>query len=271
MSIRVANFDGTFVELAQPAERIVSLVPSESETLHYLGAEDKIVGITKFCEKPWSQFKAKEHVGGVKDPDVDRIRELEPDLILCNKEENEKDAVEELREIAPVHVSFVVKVDEAARLIADLGALTGCGDKAQEMVAQIARGRETVMGAKADYTFRRVLHLVWKDPYMTVSQDTYIYDLLMQAGLTPVIPRIQKRYPMIDADFIREYEPEAVFFPDEPYKFKFGDIDEFREEFADLACVRNDGLYKIDGATVTWFGYRTTLAFDYIAKVMRLP
>lgn len=271
MSIRVANFDGTFVELAQPAERIVSLVPSESETLHYLGAEDRIAGITKFCERPWSMFKAKTRVGGPKDPDVDRIRELEPDLILCNKEENEKDAVEELREIAPVYVSFVVKVDEAAQLIADLGALTGCGENAAEMVAQIAQGRETVAGAKADYTFRRVLHLVWKDPYMTVSRDTYIYDLLTQAGLEPVVPRIRKRYPMIDGDFIRECNPEAVFFPDEPYKFKFSDIDEFREEFADLACVRNDGLYKIDGATVTWFGYRTTLAFDYIAKVMRLP
>ncbi len=271
MRIRVANFDDTFVELAQPAERIVSLVPSESETLHYLGAEDQLVGITKFCERPWSMYKKKTRVGGPKDPDIDLIRELEPDLILCNKEENEKDVVEELREIAPVHVSFVVKVDEAAQLITDLGALTGCSEKAEEMVAQIAQGRETVAGAKADYTFRRVLHLVWKDPYMTVSRDTYIYDLLTQAGLTPVIPPIQKRYPMIDADFIREYDPEAVFFPDEPYKFKFSDIDEFREEFADLACVRNDGLYKIDGATVTWFGYRTTIAFDYIAKVMRLP
>ncbi len=271
MSIRVANFDGTFVELAQPAERIVSLVPSESETLHYLGAEDKVVGITEFCVHPWSMYKKTTHVDGPKNPNIERIRWLEPDLILCNKEENEKDAVEELREIAPVHVSFVVKVDEAARLIADLGALTGCGDKAQEMVAQIAQGRETVMGAKADYTFRRVLHLVWKDPYMTVSRDTYIYDLLTQAGLEPVVPRIKRRYPMIDGDFIRECDPEAVFFPDEPYKFKFSDIDEFREEFADLACVRNDGLFKVNGATVTWFGYRTTLAFDYIAKVMRLP
>jgi ABC-type Fe3+-hydroxamate transport system substrate-binding protein len=271
MSIRVANFDGSFAELARPAERIVSLVPSESETLHYLGAEDKIVGITEFCVRPWSMYKTTTHVDGPKDPNIERIRWLEPDLILCNKEENEKDAVEELREIAPVHVSFVVTVEEAAQLIADLGALTGCGKKAKQMQAQIARGRKTVAGAKADYTFRRVLHLVWKDPYMTVSPDTYIYDLLTQAGLEPVVPRIKKRYPMIDEDFIREYDPGAVFFPDEPYRFTFSDIDEFREQFAELSCVRNDGLFKVDGATVTWFGYRTTVAFEYIAKVMRLP
>jgi len=246
-------------------------VPSISETLHYLGAEEQLAGITKFCEKPWSQFKAKEHVGGVKDPDVDKIRWLKPDLVLCNKEENRREDVEALREFAPVHVSYVVDVEGAERLLADLGVLTGRRAPAREMVRSIERSRQAAQRAEPEYVFHRVLHLVWKDPYMTVSPDTYIFSVLTAAGLTPVVPRIKRRYPMIDEDFIRESDPEAVFFPDEPYRFSFEDIDEFRERFSGLACVQRDGLYKLDGATVTWYGYRTTLAFDYLAKVMRLP
>ncbi len=170
-----------------------------------------------------------------------------------------------------MHVSYIVTVQEAAQLLADLGMLTGHEAGALEMVQQIERGREAVARAKPDYAFRRVVHLVWKDPYMTISPETYIYDVLKLAGLEPVVPNIPRRYPLIDESFFRESDPEAVFFPDEPYKFTFADIDEFRKKFADLSCVRNDGLYTLEGATITWYGYRTTLAFDYIAKVMRLP
>ncbi len=270
MGVSAANFDGTAVKLRRPARRIVSLVPSISETLHYLGAEAQLIGLTKFCEKPWSQFKAKERVGGVKDPDVEKIRWLKPDLILCNKEENEKEVVEELRELAPVHVSYVVDVDGAERLLSDLGALTGHASEAKAMIERIEQGRKRAPKLARNFVFKRVAHLVWKDPYMTISPDTYIYQVLSEAGLEPVVPRIQQRYPRVDEDFFREFEPEAVFFPDEPYKFTFEDIDEFRAQFAGLACVRHDGLYKLDGATVTWYGYRTTLAFEYIARVMRL-
>jgi len=270
MSVSAASFDGTTVKLRRPAQRIVSLVPSISETLHYLGAGTQLVGLTRFCEKPWSQYKAKERVGGVKDPDLEKIAWLKPDLILCNKEENRKDVVEELRELAPVHVSYVVDVGGAERLLADLGVLTDHREQAQAMVQQIEAGRKRAPELARNFIFRRVAHLVWKDPYMTISPDTYIYQVLREAGLEPVVPRIQRRYPQVDDDFFREFDPGAVFFPDEPYKFTFGDIDEFRERFADLACVQHDGLYKVDGATITWYGYRTTLAFDYIARVMQL-
>jgi iron complex transport system substrate-binding protein len=269
MAVRVESMCG-MVELERPARRIVSLVPSVTETLFHIGAQRQIAGITKFCERPWELFKKKPRVGETMKPDIDRIRDLRPDLILCGRDDNRKEDVAELREIAPVHVSAVDSVAQAGELIIALGVLTGHEAHAQKLAAKIPATVKRAQKASAGYAFRRVLHLVWKEPYLAPTQGTYINELLVQAGLSPVAPRSSLRFAIADDEFIRDASPEAVLFPDEPHRFTYEDIGEFAAKFADLPCVMHDGLYKIEGAMTSWYGYRTTLALDYLARVMRL-
>jgi iron complex transport system substrate-binding protein len=252
MAVRVESMCG-MVELERPARRIVSLVPSVTETLFHIGAQRQIAGITKFCERPWELFKKKPRVGETMKPDIDRIRDLRPDLILCGRDDNRKEDVAELREIAPVHVSAVDSVAQAGELIIALGVLTGHEAHAQKLAAKIPATVKRAQKASAGYAFRRVLHLVWKEPYLAPTHGTYIYD-----------------FAIADDEFIRDASPEAVLFPDEPHRFTYEDIGEFAAKFADLPCVMHDGLYKIEGAMTSWYGYRTTLALDYLARVMRL-
>jgi ABC-type Fe3+-hydroxamate transport system substrate-binding protein len=269
MGVRVESCGG-IVELEHPARRIVSLVPSISETLFHIGAQRQIAGITKFCERPWELFKKKPHVGETMKPDVDCIRELRPDLILCGRDDNREEDVRELREIGPVHVSAVDSVARAGELIIALGVLTAHEKHAQKLAAKIPAAAKRAQKASAGYAFRRVLHLVWKEPYLAPTRGTYIYDLLVQAGLEPVAPRSSLRFAIADDEFIREASPEAVLFPDEPHRFTYEDIGEFAAKFADLPCVTREGLYKIEGTMTSWYGYRTTLALDYLARVMTL-
>ncbi len=269
MGVQAESMCG-IVRLERPARRIVSLVPSVTETLFYICAQRQIVGITKFCERPWELYKKKPHVGETRKPDIDRIRDLRPDLILCGRDDNREEDIAELRGIAPVHVSAVDSVAQAGELIVDLGVLTGHDKTAQKLAAKIPAGIARAQKVAECYAFRRVLHLVWKEPYLAPTQGSYIYDLLVQAGLEPVAPRSDLRFAIADDEFIREASPEAVLFPDEPHRFTYEDIGEFAAKFADLPCVAHDGLYKIEGAMTSWYGYRTTLALDYLARVMRL-
>jgi len=270
--IVVTNFDGSELALPHPAERIISLVPSETETLYYLGAEERLIALTDYCIHPPSLFKKRTRVGGPKDPKLERIRDLEPDLILANKEENTREAVDELRAIAPTFVSEVVTLDDAKALISALGTLTDSAAKASELCASIENTRRRFAEHPPDFAFRRALYLVWKEPYRTISEQTYIYNLLSAAGLSPLaFPQLPSRYPELPPEVIAESGAELVIFPDEPHNFTYSDIQEFSEQFPELPAVANHALFKVDGATLCWYGYRTTYALDYIASFMMQP
>ncbi len=270
-SVSVQNFDGTTVTLEKPCERIVSLVPSETETLYELGAGDRVVGITDFCVRPWSFYKTKVRVGGTKTPNFTRISWLAPDLILCNREENTERAVARLRDVAPVHVSYPTDIEGAKEVVLALGRLTDCEARALEINSEID---ESLHRAETSFPIlggKSVLYLIWKSPYFTISPDTYIYDVLTKAHLIPILFRSEGRYPKLTDEDVEGCGAEVVMFPDEPYNFTYSDIEEFRQRFPDLPAVRNDCLFKIEGANVCWFGYRTSLALDYLIYCLNLP
>ncbi len=114
---------GREVILEGVPKRIISLVPSQTELLCYLGLEASIVGITKFCVHPENLRKEKKIVGGTKNVHFDRIRDLSPDIILCNKEENTLEMVLELEKIAPVHISNVISLEDTYQLISQYGEI----------------------------------------------------------------------------------------------------------------------------------------------------
>lgn len=271
MPIKVFNFDGSELIVDKPCERIVSLVPSETETLYEIGAAEKIVGITYFCVRPWSFYKSKTKVGGTKNPNIERIKELSPDLILCNREENTKDCVQKLREIAPVHISFPRTFEEAKEVVFALGQLTDCQERAEAINMKIDESLAWAQETFPALAGRSVLYLIWKSPYRTIGRNTYVYDVLTKAHIFPIEFPEESRYPEISDEAIESSNAQIVMFPDEPWQFTYSDIEEFRQKFPDLPAVKEHALFKIEGAFVSWFGYRTSLALEYLIHCLNLP
>lgn len=235
------------VDLAAPPRRVASLVPSLSETVHALGAADRLVAVTEYCVAPPDGFPDAERVRGTKNPDTARIIELEPDLVLANLEENRERDVRRLREAGlTVHVSYPRTVDDAARTVADLGDLLGSERAAGAIVDRILAARDRVARERPDPPIP-VLCPIWRRPWMALGEGCYAADLLATCGLE-TRPRTGERYPRIDPDALRR-EVAAVLLPSEPFPF----TDDHRADFADWDVP----VELVDGALLTWHGPRT--------------
>lgn len=238
---------GTPVASAGPQARFVSLVPSISELLHRLGAADRVIGVTTFCTAPPEGFRQARRVRGTKNPDVDAIVELRPDLVFANLEENRERDVAALRDAGvPVHVSYPRDVDGARRTVADVAAIVGLTERARPIVADLDAARSGAARRRPERPVR-CLCAIWRDPWMAVGASTYAGALLEECGLT-VRPVSEETYPEVALDGVLE-EVEVVLLPDEPYAFTGQDAGELRDRGARVRLV--------DGAALTWHGTRT--------------
>jgi len=181
------------VAIPFPPQRIVSLVPSQTELLHALGLENEVVGITKFCVQPKEWHQTKERIGGTKNINLQKLRSLRPDLVIANKEENTREQVEELAKEFPVWISDVNNLADALSMINSLGEITGKQQTANELLSAI---KIAFAQLQTLHPTPRVAYLIWKDPYMTIGGDTFIHHLLQQAGFQNVFASRQ-RYPVI--------------------------------------------------------------------------
>lgn len=258
MTIRVTDDLGVDLEVPDEPQRIVSLVPSLSETLWWLRAADRVVGVTDHCTAPPHGFPAAERVRGTKNPDVDAIVALAPDLVLANQEENRRLDVERLRGAGvAVYVTAPSSVPDAARMLADVGALVGAAKAGHGLAQSIERALEI---KRADERAPLSAFVpVWRDPWMATGTGTYAADLLRWCGFR-VLPDTP-RYPEVDLAEVRGLDPDVVLLPDEPYAF--GDAD--RAVFTDWrARVR-----RIDGTQLTWYGPRTPYAISELTRLHR--
>lgn len=254
----VTDATGTAVLAEGPARRIVSLVPSISETLSALGVAERVVGLTTFCVRPAGAFPHAARVRGTKNPDVDAIVALRPDLVLANLEENRESHVGVLREAGvTVHVSHPRSVEEAARCVRDLGALVGRGDRARVLADSVLHAAEEV-AADAPPPLP-VVCPIWRDPWMVVAGGTYAADLLRTVGFQ-TIPRDARRYPEVALGALRG-DAGAVLLPSEPYEF----TDRDRAVFSGWEVP----VRLIDGELLTWHGARTPAALRYLAALRR--
>ncbi|HJQ39796.1 MAG TPA: helical backbone metal receptor [Thermoanaerobaculia bacterium] len=226
--------------------RVVSLVPSLTETLFDLGAGDSVVGITDFCIFP--EDLQLPRVGGTKNPHIEDIRTLKPDLVYMNYEENLRKHADAISEFARVHVSEPKSVDDVAALIAELGELHGQRERAAELVRELENEREQMK--KKHFTFACA---IWKKPWMWCGGDTYVSSLVECAGGVNVL-REEKRYPAVD---IQNIEADVVFLPDEPYAFTRDDA----------AAIPN-AIGPFPGHLFTWHGTRTILGLRFLRDVI---
>lgn len=240
-------------------QRIVSVVPSQTELLFDLGVNEEIVGITKFCVHPADKVNHKTRVGGTKTLNLSQIRALQPDLILANKEENTRAQIEELKQQYPVHVTDMTTLTDALMMIREVGALVGKGPQAQTLAQQIKTNFQSI----ADSSVRSgltVAYLIWRNPYMVAASDTFIHAMLDVAGFQNAFAN-RTRYPEITADDLQTARPDLIFLSSEPYPFAEKHIAEFRQ-LCPSAIAR-----VVDGEMFSWYGSRLLQASDYFRNL----
>jgi len=239
-----------------PARRIVSLIPSITEILFAIGAGDRVVGCTIYCTEPPEGVATKTRVGGEKNPRLDVIRQLDPDLVIANVEENVREHVDTLRAWGiPVHVTYPRTVADGIRLVGELGALLDVAERAREIEAELQARYDQVRSASAGRPPRRVFCPIWRRPYMTINRDTYVHDILAVSGGANVFGDESRRYPEIALEQVAAADPEVILLPDEPYRFRRAHVADF-DPFPGLPAVRNGRIHLVDGKLLSWYGPR---------------
>ena len=243
----------TVNELKLKPKRIISLVPSQTELLHYLELDTETIGITKFCIHPkeWHQNKIK--IGGTKTINQKKIQELQPDLIIANKEENVKEQIEALAEHFPIWLTDVNNFEDALKMIFDIGMITDKITEATFLIDQLRKDFEQISTPK---TIKRAVYLIWKDPYMTIGGDTFINDMLHKAGVQNMFQN-QKRYPEVSIKQIQDSGCEIVLLSSEPYPFKEKHLMELQIQ------LPNCKIALINGEIFSWYGSRLLKSVAY--------
>jgi ABC-type Fe3+-hydroxamate transport system substrate-binding protein len=263
--------DATGVALASssPPRRIVSLIPSTTETLCALGLADALVGITVYCREPRHVVATKTKIGGEKDPDLERIRSLAPDLVVANIEENVRAHVETLRSWnIPVWVTYPRTVLESLRMIAELGTVTGTTARADAILAELTPLYERVRADAATRPPVRVFYAIWRGPYMTINRDTYIHDMLATCGAANVFADHPERYPTITLDEVAARRPDVILLPDEPFRFRAVHLQDFAP-YANVPAVADGRVRLVDGKPFSWHGPRIADALRTLPDVFR--
>ncbi len=255
---------GKTVRLENIPRRIVSLVPSQTELLHDLGLNEEVVGITKFCVHPQHWFETKTRVGGTKTLDIEKIKSLDPNLIIVNKEENVKDQVKELSKYFPVYISDVNCLEDAVQMIKDIGILVGKAEAAnsiaEKIVGSFSQLRTT--GNKL-----RVCYLIWRKPYMTAGGDTFISDMMERCGFQNIFKE-QKRYPQIEIDQLTSNGCEVILLSSEPFPFRQKHVDEIRNQITNNKLqIKEPEIMLVDGEMFSWYGSRLLLAVGYFRQL----
>ena len=239
--------------------RIVSLVPSQTELLYSLGLNNEVAGITKFCIHPESWFRSKPRIGGTKNVHIDRVHSLQPDLVIANKEENVKEQVETLAEQYPVYISDVNNLDDACAMIRDIGAMTGTTEKAAALATTIQTSFQALTPLSPAL---RTAYLIWKNPYMTIGNDTFIHYMLSRCGLQNVFSD-HTRYPAVTAEELQAANCEVLLLSSEPYPFRQQHIDELQEQ---LPLTK---IMLVDGEMFSWYGSRLLQAPAYFDELLK--
>ena len=235
-------------------QRIISLVPSQTELLVDLGLGDRIVGLTKFCVHPKGFKQSKTIVGGTKNFHFDKIDELKPDLIIGNKEENFQEGIEALAEKYPVWMSDILNLEDAFAMMRGIGEITGTFSKAEELVAKIQNDLKIDIAYKGS-----ALYLIWKDPIMVAGKNTFIDAMLHKAGFRNLME--VSRYPEVGLEEINSLKPDFLLLSSEPFPFKEKHIAEFQKLFPDAR------IHIVDGEIFSWYGSRLKYAAEYFKNM----
>ncbi len=275
---RVVDAIGRMHALARADARIVSLVPSITELLFDLGVGDRLVGRTGFCIHPKDSIKTVPKVGGTKSVDIERVRELAPTHLIVNIDENEKSTVDQLANFVPnVIVTHPLGPLDNLSLYRLLGGIFGRESRAAELCEAFQKVYSNAVGACAELPRERVLYLIWKSPWMTVSRDTYVSRTLAAVGWDTVEIESKDRYPKIELTPALLASLDRILLSSEPYAFRERDLDEVRQmiaagsnDFVPTPMEEPDSrvtVSLIDGEMTSWYGSRAIKGMKYLSRL----
>jgi ABC-type Fe3+-hydroxamate transport system substrate-binding protein len=250
---------GRTISLREKPTRIISLVPSQTELLYDLGLDEEVVGITKFCVHPKEWFQSKTRVGGTKKIDFEKIKSLQPDLIIGNKEENEEEQIRELMKHYLVWMSDIKTLEDALDMINRIGELVVKKDKALELIRDIKINFQSLLPYSL---FPSTAYLIWREPIMTVGTDTFIHDMLKRCGFKNVFTD-KKRYPEVSEKELQDANPNLILLSSEPYPFKEKHIAAFQSLCPDAKVM------TVDGEMFSWYGSRLLKAPGYFKGLIQ--
>lgn len=252
MKKEITDHLGRKITYEYPPKRMISLCPGITETLFEIGLENEIVGRTRYCKYPEAAQEVPA-VAGTKDLKLEKIHEVKPDLIIMEKEENTKEMVETLEQHYPVYVAEVQTIDDAYRMITDMGQLTDRKQEADSLADSIRSAFAELPALPA----ARVAYVIWKKPYMAAGRDTYINSLLQRIGLITPFAESPDRYPAVTEEQFKEAKLDLVLLASEPYPFKEKQQKEFQEMLPGTA------IQLIDGE-MFWYGARMLKSARYL-------
>lgn len=299
---------GRTVFVPEIPKRIVSLCPSQTETLFALGLGSRVVGRTRFCVHPVPEIEAVPRIGGTKTLKLERVREAQPDLIIGEKEENTREMVEELEQEFPVFVMDVVDVASALRMVRDMGMLCGVPEKGTALAEEIASALEAVkvmfrLNERAKDLPLKVLYFIWRDPWMVAGGNTFIDSILTDVlGFENLGRQFEGRYPVLLEEAIRDSGADLILLSSEPYPFATshiseldritgitsrgpehsagkhgkGNVQETEGEQRKDTAVQESGsgsenILLVDGELFSWYGARMLEAPAYFKSMKALP
>lgn len=240
----------------QEPVRLVSLVPSLTQTLCDAGLEHRVVGVTKFCIHPENIRKDAQIIGGTKNPRIEDIILLKPDLILANKEENRREDIELLQKDFPVYTTDIKTMDDFALFCRDMAGLfphsgfESIGESADNVIRHPYQGQKL-----------KVCYLIWKEPYMTIGGDTFIHHMMEHHGFKNIFSH-HLRYPEILVQDMNQSQADFVFLSSEPYPFKEKDVQELS------ALLPSKKVIYVDGEMFSWYGSAIPKAHDYLRNLL---
>lgn len=237
---------GREVVLPQMPKRIICMVPSITELVSYFEMDVEVVGITKFCIYPSAWFQIKERVGGTKNIDIQKVKSLQPDLIIGNKEENTKIDIEALMEIAPVWMSDVNSLDDSFDLISSLAEIFNKEEKGQTLIEDL---KNYFNSHASEGAGKSVLYFIWHSPGFVAGKNTYIDSYMSAIGYQNCVT--SKRYP--ESNTLKSLDPDVVLLSSEPFPFNEGHVAFYKDLFP------NAEIKLVDGERYSWYGIRTLL------------
>ncbi len=278
-------------------ERVVSLVPSITASLFDLKLADCLVGVTNYCPQPETEGSAITTIGGTRDPSVDKILELKPDLILANKEENNRDSIEQLKKAGlTVWITFPRTIEQAIENLWSLVKIIPSNPHATNVILLLERSLEWTRRAYTDQAPVRVFYPIWMDAYegstwfMTIHQTTYAHDVLKVCGAENVFSdRLRRypleadlgmadeedpgerdcRYPRVPVDEVLESRPELILVPDEPFPFAADHIKQIASLLGESPAARLGNIRLVDGRLVHWHGTMLARALTDLPPIIQ--
>jgi ABC-type Fe3+-hydroxamate transport system substrate-binding protein len=243
--------------LPHAPRRIISLVPSQTEFLFDIGLENEIVGITKFCIHPSDKVANYSNIGGTKNVSLAKIKNLKPDLIIANKEENTKETILALQALYPVYTSDIHDIDSAIAMMLDIGKICQREEQASLLTQNISQHFASLNTSKRIF---KSVYLIWRKPWMTVGNDTFIHHIMSLAGFENCF-NTQKRYPVLSDNELMDAKPTTILLSSEPYPFKERHINELQRLCPDASII------LVDGEMFSWYGSRLLLTSEYLKKL----